>query len=172
SEKGCGTSVKVEIPFLEEKTVPSEKGEYITGELKPVVLIAEDDAVNQFYLKTILKLGKFECITVKNGKMAIEECKKNPRIGLVLMDIKMPLMGGIEATRQIRHFHPTLPILAVTALALKEDKKMALEAGCNDYLAKPFKKEVLLEKVRHYLSVPVNRQPRSVESLLSRKGNG
>ncbi len=171
SEKGCGTSVKFEIPSSGEKTEPSEKEEFNTDELKPLVLIAEDDAVNQFYLKTILKLGNFESITVKNGKQAVEECKTNPRIGLVLMDIKMPLVGGLEATRQIRQFNPGLPVLAVTALAMKEDKKMALEAGCNDYLAKPFKKEVLLEKVNHFLSFPFNVQSRSDESNLYQKSN-
>lgn len=153
SEKGYGTTVKFEIPLSEETAEHLSVAEQNSDENKPVVLIAEDDIVNQFYLKTILKRGDLECITVKNGKMAVDECRHNQKIGLVLMDLKMPLMGGLEATRQIKLSRPELPVLAVTALAMKGDKELALKAGCDDYLAKPFKKEILLEKVSQYLNI-------------------
>ncbi len=162
SEKGYGTSVMFSIPISEEATETLDAQKYETIESKPVVLIAEDDVVNQFYLKTILKMGQLECVSVKNGKLAVEECRQNQRVRLVLMDLKMPLMGGLEATKQIKQLRPDLPVLAVTALAVKGDKELALEAGCDDYIAKPFKKEVLLEKVNFYLKKHLTRESQNL----------
>ncbi|MFW6289583.1 MAG: PAS domain S-box protein [Mariniphaga sp.] len=152
SERGNGTSVRFLIPTSEKSADQLAAAKHSSSEGEPLILIAEDDVVNQFYLKTILKMGNFECITVKNGKLAVEECRRNTRIKLVLMDMKMPLMGGLEATRQIKQLRPELPVVAVTALATVGDDEMAREAGCDDYLAKPFKKEVLLEKAGYYLN--------------------
>jgi two-component system cell cycle response regulator DivK len=108
-----------------------------------LVLIAEDDDSNRFFLEKILKLSSVAVVIAINGKEAVEQCRNHPEISLVLMDIKMPLMGGLEATRDIRSFRKDLPVIAITAFAMTGDKKRALEAGCNDYIAKPADKEVV-----------------------------
>ena len=69
---------------------------------------------------------------------------------MVLMDLKMPVMDGVEATKRIKSFCPHLPVIAVTAYALSGDEKRALDAGCDDYVAKPFEKELLLKKMRKF----------------------
>ena len=83
----------------------------------------------------------------KNGKEAVEQCYEHPEISLVLMDLKMPVMDGLEATRKIKSFRKDLPIIAITAYAMSGDEKIALEAGCSDYITKPFEQDVLLSKL-------------------------
>jgi CheY-like chemotaxis protein len=82
---------------------------------------------------------------------AVEICKKKPDINLVLMDVKMPVMDGYEATKLIKEINPELPVIAVTAYGLSGDKEKALAAGCDDYIAKPFEPDDLIEKLRKYL---------------------
>jgi len=76
-------------------------------------------------------------LKVSTGVEAVETCRNNPDIDLVLMDIQMPVMNGYEATRQIRQFNTDVVIIAQTAYALSSDREMAIEAGCNDYISKP-----------------------------------
>ena len=82
---------------------------------------------------------------------AIEACKKNPDIDLILMDIRMPVMNGHEATRIIREFNKEVIIIAQTAFALAGDREIAIEAGCNDYLTKPIDKAELLAIIDQYI---------------------
>jgi two-component system cell cycle response regulator DivK len=115
-----------------------------------VVLIAEDDDSNSFFLQKILKSESVSILLAINGEEAVEQCRKHPEISLVLMDIKMPVMDGLEATRQIKSFRKDLPVIAITAFAMTGDKKRALEAGCDDYMAKPVGKDDLLAKFRKH----------------------
>jgi len=101
------------------------------------ILIAEDDLVSDLLLRKLIRPFAKEVLKVNTGNDAVEVCRKNPDIDLVLMDIQMPGMDGYEATRQIRIFNPKVIILAQTALGLKDEKALAFEAGCNDYLSKP-----------------------------------
>jgi CheY-like chemotaxis protein len=78
-----------------------------------------------------------EIMKVRTGVGAIEACRNNPDIDLIMMDIKMPGMDGYEATRQIRLFNKNVYIIAQTAFGLIEEKEKSLEAGCNDYISKP-----------------------------------
>lgn len=117
------------------------------------VLIAEDDSVNSYYIQIILKSLGLQTIIVDNGRDAVEQCRSNKKIGLVLMDLKMPVMDGLEATRQIKAHNPDLPVIAVTGYALKGDSEIAMEAGCSGYLTKPIKKDVLLEKIRLFVQI-------------------
>lgn len=117
---------------------------------KPVILIAEDDESNLFYLEVILKKKLVSIISAINGKEAVDLCRRHPEISLVLMDIKMPVMDGLEATREIKLFRHNLPIIACTAFALSGDTKMAHDAGCDDYLSKPVNKNILLGKLEKY----------------------
>jgi CheY-like chemotaxis protein len=96
------------------------------------------------YSKDILK--------VKNGIDAIEICRQNPDIDLIMMDIRMPLLGGYEATKQIREFNKEVIIIAQTAYGLSGDKEKAIEAGCDDYISKPIKKHELLALIQKYFN--------------------
>lgn len=118
---------------------------------KITVLIAEDEYSNFLLMKTILNLHNYGVIHARNGRLAVDQCLSNPQISLVLMDIKMPEMNGLEATKLIKEKRPDLPIMAVTSHALMADSKKAFDAGCDDYLSKPFKSAALLEKMDQLL---------------------
>ena len=148
SEKGAGSTFFFEIPYdgiVPEPISVEPKGNKVFIENNPVVLIAEDDESNLFYLERILTKRGVVVFTSVDGKEAVEQCHSHPEISLVLMDLKMPVMDGFEATRSIRFFRKELPIIAITAFSMSGDKKKALEAGCNEYLAKPVSKIELFE---------------------------
>ena len=116
----------------------------------PVVLAVDDEETNSIYIEAILRKYASKIIKAVNGREAVEICKTNPDISIVLMDIKMPVMDGLEATALIKSFRKDLPIIAVTAYAMEEDEKIALDAGFDDYLPKPFTYSRLIEKVTKY----------------------
>ena len=115
------------------------------------ILIAEDEETNFVYLETALEKTEVTIIRAKNGKEAVEIAKVNPMIDLILMDIKMPVMNGIEATRSIKSFRKDVPIIAQTAFAMEEDKRNCTAVGCDDFLAKPIRYKVLCETLAKYL---------------------
>ena len=120
-------------------------------------LLAEDNAINQKVTLNILKRLGYQADVANNGQEVIEALTKK-LYDLVLMDIQMPDMDGLEASRIIRdpsssvHCH-TIPIIAVTAHAMENDKKRCLEAGMDDYLPKPIDQKKLTEKITKWLSV-------------------
>lgn len=116
-----------------------------------IILITEDDETNFLYLKTVLELKGMNVLRARNGEEAIDMCRQHPEISLILMDIKMKGMNGLEATRQIKKFNPTIPIIAQTAYALRNDKNNAIAAGCDDYIAKPINRALLLKKINLYI---------------------
>jgi CheY-like chemotaxis protein len=118
--------------------------------LKPLILIADDETSSSQFVQQILNKEGIDSIIVSNGKQAVEACHQNQMISMVLMDLKMPVMDGFESTKRIKSFCPHLIVIAVTAYALSGDEKRALEAGCDDYIAKPFEREMLLKKLRKY----------------------
>jgi CheY-like chemotaxis protein len=115
------------------------------------VLIAEDDEYSFLFFEDTLKSEGITIIRAINGEEALKKIKENPSISLILMDIKMPGMDGLEATRQIRIFNKKIPIIAQTAYAFSGDKEKALEAGCNDYISKPIKFSELIGLLNKYL---------------------
>ncbi len=118
-----------------------------------VVLITEDEEVNFFYLKTLLKQTEARILRAKNGKEAVDLIAEHQgEIDLVLMDINMPVMDGYEAMRIIKSRHPHIPIIAQTAYTLNNDRHKCLEAGFNDYLAKPVNRVALFRMVNENLS--------------------
>ena len=124
------------------KKVDSEdKSSLNIKELK--ILIAEDDETSDRFLTFILKKCSREILHAITGTKAIEVCRNNPDIDLVLMDVKMPEMDGYEATMQIRQFNKNVIIFAQTAHALAGDREKAIEAGCNDYITKPINQSLL-----------------------------
>ena len=117
------------------------------------VLVVDDDARNIFALTTVLENHDVEVISATNGRQAIEMIETTPDLEMVLMDIMMPEMDGYETMREIRkdpRFR-TLPILALTAKAMKGDREKCLDAGASDYLAKPVNTEQLLATLRLWL---------------------
>ncbi len=117
------------------------------------VLVVDDDARNIFALTTVLESQEMEVLSATNGRQAIDIIKRTSDLGVVLMDIMMPEMDGYETMREIRN-NPqlrTLPILALTAKAMKGDREKCLQAGASDYIAKPVNTEQLLSLLRVWL---------------------
>lgn len=114
------------------------------------ILIAEDNESNFLLLDTILK-KEYSIIRARNGIEAIQKFKSHFP-DLILMDIKMPQMDGLEATREIRETNSDIPIIAVSAFAFPQDKQAAEAAGCSDYIVKPINCALLKRLLRYYLS--------------------
>ena len=113
------------------------------------ILIAEDNDSNFVLMSYILK-KHYQFERAKNGQEAVEMVDKN-QYDIVLMDIKMPVMNGLEATKAIKEKHPDLPILALTANAFDSDRQLAMDAGCDDFLSKPVSSEECLETIKRYI---------------------
>jgi CheY-like chemotaxis protein len=120
---------------------------------KRKVLVVDDDARNIFALTTVLENNEMDVLTATNGRQAIELIQQTPELSVVLMDIMMPGMDGYETMRRIRKEQQfrTLPILALTAKAMKGDREKCLQAGASDYIAKPVDTDQLLSLLRVWL---------------------
>lgn len=115
------------------------------------ILIAEDEEVNFIYLKTALAITNVNVLRAHNGEEAVEMAKINANVDLILMDIKMPKMNGIEATRAIKSFRSDVTIVAQTAFAMEEDKQNCYAVGVDDFLAKPVRYKLLFDTLGKYL---------------------
>lgn len=155
SSPGNGSCFHFTIAFKplhekeEEKTMNEMK--QLEKAEKKTILIVEDEYSNYFFLELMFSKMGITPIVAHNGQEAIDICKNNPMIDLVLMDLKMPVLNGFEATKQIKAMRPDLPIIAQTAYALSADKHRAIEAGCDDYLTKPIRKQDLMATLARYL---------------------
>ena len=158
SEAGKGSTFFFTIPYHpvhKAKTVmtTSTSIERTTDHLKKLkILIVEDDEISVMLLMVMLKTFSDKILVVDSGVEAIETCYANPDIDLVLMDIKMPVMDGYEATRQIRQFNKNVIIIAQTAYGLSGDREKSKSAGCNDYIAKPINLEELIKLIQKYFN--------------------
>lgn len=134
------------------------------------ILLAEDNPLNQKFLTHFLTMFGHRVTLAENGRLALEALKHRAnRFDIVLMDIQMPEMGGVEATQAIREadgrdFDPTIPIIALTAYAMKGDKERMLEAGMNDYVSKPVDMKKLSSAIARCM---VDRKPQSQTSVSS-----
>jgi CheY-like chemotaxis protein len=117
------------------------------------ILIVEDDDTSEMLITLIVEKISKEIISVTTGTEAVEACRNNPDLNLILMDIKMPDMDGYEATRRIREFNNTVAIIAQTAYGLSGDKENAIAAGCNDYISKPIKQTELMELIHKHINM-------------------
>lgn len=123
------------IKTIKEATVSStEKGIKYHGKS---ILIAEDNEINFTLVAKFLKNTGIQLIRARNGKEAVDIIKENQKVDLILMDVRMPLIDGYEATKMIHEIDKSIPIVAQTAYALSGDREKAMEAGCLDYLEKP-----------------------------------
>jgi two-component system, cell cycle response regulator DivK len=128
----------------------SRQGARLGDTKDAIVLVVEDEPGIRQLTKTILRKHVKEVLLAENGQVAVDLCQEHPEITIVLMDIKMPVMSGLDATRIIKSFRKDLPIIFVTAYALAEDRASAMNAGCDDFLVKPFKALDLLQMVSEY----------------------
>ncbi len=150
---GKGSRFYFQLPFqISTQRENAKIGKLIinkktTGELN--VLVVEDEPTSYLYVDVLLRDKVKRIDHAQNGKEAVEMANKFT-YDIVLMDIKMPVMNGMEATKILRKQFPQLIIIAQTAFSLPEQRTKAIEAGCNDYLTKPIKKEKLLEMVNKY----------------------
>lgn len=148
SVEGKGSTFFFTIPYNQTDTSETSAGVIPVNrdslnELR--VLIVEDDKTNYLYISNILKEAGIDFIQKGNGKDAVDICRSDRRIKIVLMDIKMPEMNGYDAAKAIKQFRSDIHIIAQTAYALSDERERAISSGCDDYIAKPFKREQLLE---------------------------
>ena len=116
------------------------------------VLVAEDDPIGYMYIEALLSREGIVTYHASNGKEAVELYKQHPDVDAILMDIKMPIMNGLDATREIRQLNKQVPIIAQTAYAFVEDRENALGAGCTDFLTKPTSRENLMLSLQTHVS--------------------
>ncbi|MBK6348051.1 MAG: response regulator [Bacteroidales bacterium] len=115
------------------------------------ILVVEDVDTNYFYISSLLEKLNCRVIRAGDGQKAVDHCKENPEINLVLMDIELPVMDGYKATQIIKELRPELPVIAQTAFAMMGERERCLEAGCDDYIAKPIRKELLFELISRFI---------------------
>jgi signal transduction histidine kinase len=115
------------------------------------ILIAEDDSSNYMFLESLLRSTEAELIWARNGHQAVDIHAGRDDIDLILMDIRMPEMSGLQATEKIRSSDKDIPIIALTAFAFADDREKSVEAGCTEHIAKPVKIEELKRVLQKYL---------------------
>ena len=147
SAKNIGTTFNLHLFFEEGTEADLLADEVELADVKMLegkqILLVEDNEMNQLVAKTLLEQNGLQVLVASNGIEAID-CVKNNLIDLVLMDMQMPIMDGLKATTIIRETHKTLPIIALTANALKGEQDKCHAVGMNDFLTKPFEEKVLL----------------------------
>jgi PAS domain S-box-containing protein len=156
SNLGKGSCFYFSIPYhptsmLEDAATPKRRSARDYDWSNYTILIVEDDLINYKVIEAMLRNTKVKMLHADNGLKAIDEVCANQGIDLVLMDVHLPEMSGLEATKYILDINPTLPIIAQTANAMAEDKDKCLEAGCSDYISKPIDMGNLYTKIAKYL---------------------
>ncbi len=149
SERGKGSTFYITIPYNNDTSLYNDNESVVNKILKNIsskskkVLIVEDEYVNYQYLLALLENlnPDIEILYAKNGIEAIDLCKENDDINIILMDVKMPVMNGLDASREIKKIRPDIKIIAQTAYATQEDRVATKQCGCDDYLSKPIAQE-------------------------------
>lgn len=160
SEEGRGSEFRFTVPHRNESV---QRGANVQAQRSnapepyPLILIAEDDSANSVFLDIVLKRAGYRTLRASDGLEAVEYCRNREDISLVLMDIKMPGLNGVESTVRIKEFRANLPVIAVTAYAQTGDESRFLEIGCDAYISKPIDRSALLELIN---------------SLVRRRANG
>ena len=158
SELNKGSVFSFTLPYsgsnLAKKTEKEAADKIQLNELvwsKNKLLIVEDEELNFLFLEKLLASTGIEILRASTGKEAINSVKDNLDIDIILMDIKLPEMDGLEATREIKKLNAQIPVIAQTAYAMKGDREEIMNAGCDDYIAKPLKVDNLLAKLNRFL---------------------
>lgn len=120
------------------------------------ILIVEDNETSNVYFEAALRKTKASLVWAKNGLQAVEIVRNQPGIDLILMDINMPKMDGIEATRIIKTEFPQIVIVVQTAFILSGEERLCQEAGCDEFMSKPIRLKYLLDTINRYLGESIN----------------
>jgi len=155
---GKGSEFYFTIPFeliridkpvkIEKKTFGETDNIDLSGK---IILIAEDENANYFFLSKVMERTNATVLRARNGQEAVDLFSANPEIEFVLMDILMPVMNGYQATAIIKAKNPDIPVIAQTALAMEGDAERVLSSGCDDYISKPIRMNVLFDILHKYL---------------------
>ncbi len=149
SEESKGTKINFCLPIVQINNIEIKKTNTNKTDLQNIkVLVVEDELFNLMYIKELLSETGMTIVHASNGKKAVQQFK-NQDFDIILMDLKMPIMDGFEATAQIRKINQTIPIIAQTAFSFKRED--CIKAGFNDYVSKPFKQEQLLKLIEQYV---------------------
>lgn len=150
SQPGKGAEFVFTIPYVPDYPLKRTEVELKSGPVnlhKLRILVAEDDETNYLFMERLLTKANASILRAVSGQEAVDRCAAEKNIDLVLMDINLPAMNGLDATRIIKTKNPGLPVIAVTAYTLNDDRETCLAAGCNEYIAKPVHKEELFMKI-------------------------
>ncbi len=155
SKKGEGTQITIKLSFAKgaESDLPKKDNSHVEAHIlaDKRILLVEDNEMNRVVAETILNQYGATISKAVNGAEAVDAIR-NHNYDIVLMDIQMPVMDGLEATRHIRNdLHSTIPVIALTANAVKGEMEKCIQAGMNDYLSKPFEEEDLIRLIAKWL---------------------
>jgi len=151
SEVGKGTTFYFTLPVNNQNLVVDDNHKHLKQIDNDIlkILVAEDERMNFIIIRELLKNSNVELVWAENGEDAVNQCKNDSSINLVLMDIKMPIMNGYEATKEIKSFRKNLPIVAVTAFIENQDPSKQILF--DSIIAKPYKGDELLKTIRKYI---------------------
>ncbi len=159
SQSGKGSEFRFTLPLklsLDQSTVQQNKGiEIDTSNLNwngKTILLVEDEDINFMYISELIENTGIILLRTSTAEEAINICKTNQTIDLILMDMRLPGINGFDATKIIKQIRKRTPIIAQTAYAMENERKDCLTAGCDDYLTKPFDQKVLFDVIDRYLS--------------------
>lgn len=155
SQPGKGSQFYFTLPYKRYKANPSgsenKTQEVVKINASKTIMVAEDEDFNFRLISEFLSAFEVKIIRAITGTEAVDICRSDQKIDLVIMDIKMPQMNGYEATKIIKGIRPELKIIAQTAYSFDNDRIIALESGCSDYISKPFGKQQFLTLIKKYL---------------------
>ena len=154
SDGKSGSTFSFSINFKKSNTITNTDNSEPVLEIdtsNKKILLVEDNKINQMITQKMLDRKNIACVIIDNGEDAIEHMKTNS-YDLILMDVHLPGINGTEATAEIRKFNSTIPIIALTAISLNENREMLLSFGMNDVITKPFLPEKFYEIVIQYLT--------------------
>ena len=154
SELNVGSTFYLSIPYdpvnqVNKSVISDTESKQSTIIRK--ILIVEDDQYNLFFLEKLVKSLGYDYISAKNGKIAIEEFRENLDIDLILLDIQLPDISGMDLLQIFKTERFEVPVIAQTAFAMEEDKVRILESGCDDYISKPIMRDILFKKIKQFL---------------------
>lgn len=160
SQPGKGSSFRFSIPYVAYEAPHVISTKVLNGSLMfdwsgKTALMVEDDPVNMRFLTVLLLKTKINLLYASDGREAVEIARTSP-LDVVLMDMNLPVMDGYEATRQIKQFKPELPVIAQTAHAMNDDRDNCMNAGCDEYMAKPIDKYRLYSLIDQFLAKKEN----------------
>ena len=171
SKEGTGSQFYFTLSYHQSQSTikadiaDSDKNKKLSFKTKSTILIAEDEPTSLLYLKILLENISDKIIEATNGEEAVEYCKNNPDIDLILMDTRMPIMDGTIATREIRKFNKDVIIIAQTAFAMSGDREKMIAWGYDDYISKPIDSNELLNMITKYLKIIKTKDNKSSKIL-------